>query len=203
VIRLLLVDDHPIVREGLRAYLAIHEDVTVVAEAASVAEAVEAASEHEPDVILLDLQLEDGHGLSAIPRLLDRDPAPRVVVLTSFLDEDYVRQAVRLGATGYLIKNAGPTAILEGIRAAVRGESPMDPAVVRALATARADPLDALTPREHEVLGLIARGMSNRAIADALVVTEKTVKTHVSAILRKLGVDDRTQAALYAKDRGL
>jgi DNA-binding NarL/FixJ family response regulator len=203
VIGVLVVDDHPVVREGLRAYLALQDDITVVGEASTVEEALDAAAEHGPDVVLLDLELGDGHGLSAIPRLVALDDPPRVVVLTSFLDEDWARQAVRLGAAGYLVKNAGPTAILEGIRAAARGETPMDPAVVQTLATSRPDPIDALTPREHEVLALVARGMNNRTIAAELVVTEKTVKTHVSAILRKLDVDDRTQAAVYAKDRGL
>ena len=201
--RVLIVDDHPVVREGLAGFLALQDDLEIVAQAGSVADALEAAGSHRPDVVLLDLQLPDGNGLAAIPRLRELDPAPTVVVLTSFLEEDYVRQAVRIGAGGYLVKHAGPDAILDGIRAAARGELPLDPGATRALATAGPDPLDDLTPREREVLVELASGKSNRAIATTLVITEKTVKTHVSAILSKLGVDDRTQAALYAKDRGL
>ncbi len=201
--RLLVVDDHPVVREGLAAFLAQHDDLAVVAQAGTIAEAVSAAVAHRPDVVLLDLQLPDGNGLTAIPRLAELDPPPIVVVLTSFLEEDYVRQAIRLGAGGYLVKHAGPDALLDGIRAASRGELPLDPGAARALAAARRDPLDDLTPREREVLAELARGKSNRSIAADLVITEKTVKTHVSAILAKLGVDDRTQAALYAKDHGL
>ena len=203
VIRVLVVDDHPVVREGLRAYLALQDDVEVVGEASGVDEALVVAETERPDVVLLDLQLEDGHGLSVLPRLQQLDEPPRVLVLTSFVDEDYARQAIRLGACGYLVKNAGSAAILDGIRTAASGGSPMDPAIVRELAAGGSDPIEDLTPREHEVLVLIARGMSNRAIAEELVITEKTVKTHVSAVLRKLGVDDRTQAAIYAKDRGL
>lgn len=203
MIRVLVVDDHPVVREGMRAYLALQDDVAVVGEAAGAGEAVSIAAAEQPGVVLLDLQLEDGHGLSVLPRLMQLDDPPRVLVLTSFVDEDYARQAIRLGACGYLVKNAGSEAILDGIRTAAAGGSPMDPAIVARLASAGPDPIEDLTPREHEVLTLIARGMSNGAIAEELVITEKTVKTHVSAVLRKLGVDDRTQAAVYAKDHGL
>lgn len=203
MIRVLVVDDHPVVREGMRAYLAAQDDVEVVGEAAGVEEAVAAVDRHRPDVVLLDLELEDGHGLSVLPRLGAGGERPEVVVLTVFADEDYARQALRLGACGYLVKSAGSAAILDGIRTAARGGNPLDPAIVAKLADTGPDPIEALTAREHEILTLIARGMTNRAIAEELVITEKTVKTHVSAVLRKLGARDRTQAAIYAKDRGL
>lgn len=201
--RIVIVDDHPVVREGLNTFLALHDDMEVVGQAGSVAEALAVVPGLAPDVVLLDLRLPDGDGLQAIPELLTLDPAPQVVVLTSFVDDDAVRRAIRLGASGYLVKHASPDRLLEGIRAAHRGEMPLDPSAARALASQRRDPLDDLTPREREVLEQLARGLSNRAIAAALYITEKTVKTHVSAVLAKLGVGDRTQAALYARDRGL
>jgi DNA-binding NarL/FixJ family response regulator len=204
VIRILLVDDHPVVRQGLRAFLELHDDLQVVAEAASAGETLAQAAGTHPDVVLLDLQLPDRDGLTLLPELLAAgDPTPKVLVLTSFLDDDTVRRAVRGGASGFLLKHAAPDRIADAIRAAVAGELPLDPAAARALAIQRRDPLDQLTPREREVLELIATGAPNRDIAQRLIIAEKTVKTHVSAILAKLGVTDRTQAAVYAKDRGL
>lgn len=202
-ITIVIVDDHPVVRDGLKAYLDLHDDVEVVGQAGTVSEALAIVPALAPDVVLLDLQLPDRNGLQAIPDLLVTDPAPRVVVLTSFVDDDSVRRAIRLGASGYLAKHANPDTLLDGIRAAHRGEMPLDPSAARALASQRRDPLEQLTPREREVLEHIAKGMSNRSISAALYITEKTVKTHVSAILAKLGVDDRTQAALFARDHGL
>lgn len=201
--RIVIVDDHPVVRDGLEAYLDLHDDVEVVGQAGTVSEALAIVPALAPDVVLLDLRLPDRNGLEAIPELLATDPAPRVVVLTSFVDDDSVRRAIRLGASGYLAKHANPDRLLDGIRAAHRGEMPLDPSAARALASRRHDPLERLTPREREVLEHLAKGMSNRAISAALYITEKTVKTHVSAILAKLGVDDRTQAALFARDHGL
>lgn len=202
-IRVLIVDDHPVVREGLRAVLDLCDDLEVVGEASAVTDALEVAAAEDPDVVLLDLRLADGNGLTAIARLRSMEPAPTVIVLSSFVDDDYVRQAIRLGASGYLVKSAGPDAIIDGIRAAGRGEMPLDPGVARSLALARPDPLTRLTPRELEVLTLLARGKSNRSVAEELVIGEKTVKTHVSSILAKLQVEDRTQAAVFAKDHGL
>jgi DNA-binding NarL/FixJ family response regulator len=126
-----------------------------------------------------------------------------VLVLTSFLEEDYVREALHAGASGYLVKHAGPGALLDGIRAALRGERPIDPGALELLANPSENPLEALTGRELEVLSLIAKGMSNKAIAAELGIVEKTVKTHVSNLLAKLDLKDRVQAALYAKERGL
>ncbi len=203
MVRILIVDDHPVVREGLRAFLDLHDDLEVVGGAATGGEALAQAAGTRPDVILLDLALPDRHGLTLLPELTDGDAAPKVVVLTSFLDDDLVRRAVRGGASGFLLKHAAPDTIADGVRAAVRGDLPLDPEAVRSLATTRHDPLEDLTPREREVLELIARGRTNRAIAEELVIAPKTVKTHVSAVLAKLGVSDRTQAAIYAKEHGL
>jgi DNA-binding NarL/FixJ family response regulator len=201
--RIVIVDDHPVVRQGLQIFLDRQDDVEVVGQAGSIGEALSLVSRVAPDLVLLDLQLPDRHGLQAIPDLLAIDPAPIIVVLTSFVDDDSVRRAIRLGASGYLAKHADPGSLVDGIRAALRGELPLDPSATRALAVQRRDPIDQLTPREREVLEHLAQGRSNRTIAETLFITEKTVKTHVSAVLAKLGVVDRTQAALYARDHGL
>jgi len=201
--RLLIVDDHPVVREGLKAFLGLYQDLLVVGEADSGTAALERASELQPDVVLLDLQLSDGHALPWIPRFLALSSRPEVLILTSFLEADTLRQAINLGASGYLLKHAGPSALLDGIRAAARGEVPLDPAAVRLLAHPTQDNLSGLTPKEREVLGLIARGLSNKAIAASLSIAEKTVKTHVSSLLAKLGQKSRTQLALVAKERGI
>ena len=197
----MLVDDHPIVREGLRAYLAQQEGLNVVAEAGSVAEALEQLTEIKPDLILLDVRLEGENGLTLLAELRRRESLVRVLLLTSFLDEDYLREALRLGASGYLLKRAGQGALVDGIRAALRGERALDPAAAALLPGLHDDPLRQLTPRELEVLTLLAEGLSNKALAKRLNVGEKTVKTHVSSLLAKLGLKDRTQAALFAQAR--
>lgn len=199
--RLMLVDDHPIVREGLRAYLAQHEGLNVVAEAGSIAGALEGLTEAKPDLILLDVRLEGENGLALLAELRRREVNTRVLLLTSFLDEDYLREALRLGASGYLLKRAGQGALVDGIRAALRGERALDPAAAALLPGLHDDPLRQLTPRELEVLTLLAEGLSNKALAKRLNVGEKTVKTHVSSLLAKLGLKDRTQAALFAQAR--
>ena len=201
--KLLLVDDHPIVREGLRAYLSLQPGLTVVGEAESVRQALEKLEQTNPDLILLDVQLEGESGLSLLETLQKRGNAPKILLLTSFLDEDYLREALHLGAAGYLLKRAGQGALLDGIRAALRGERVLDPAAAALLPTLQDDPLKRLTPRERTVLELLAEGLSNKAVAKRLDVGEKTVKTHVSSVLAKLGVKDRTQAALYARSRQL
>ncbi len=188
-------------REGLRAYLSLQPGLEVVGEAESVARAVALLNQTQPDLILLDVQLEGENGLSLLETL--RETAPKVLLLTSFLDEDYLREALRLGAAGYLLKRAGQGALLDGIRAALRGERVLDPAAVALLPTLQDDPLKRLTPRERTVLELLAEGLANKAIAKRLEVGEKTVKTHVSSVLAKLGLKDRTQAALYARSRRL
>ncbi len=198
--RVLIVDDHPVVRAGLRAFLDLQEDFEVVGEAGSLAEARERVRERVPELVLLDLQLPDGSGLTLIDELAQQ---ARVLVLTSFLDEAKVRQAMRQGASGYLLKHAGPSALLDKLRAALRGEVPLDPDAVRALAVPVVDPLGDLTPREREVLTLMAQGMANKRIAAQLAISEKTVKTHAGHVFAKLGVDDRLQAVLIAKEHGL
>jgi DNA-binding NarL/FixJ family response regulator len=198
--RVLIIDDHPVVRAGLRAFLDLQEDFEVVAEAGSLAEARKQAPAARVDLVLLDLELPDGSGLTLIPELARN---ARVLVLTSFLDEGKVRQAMRQGASGYLLKHAGPAALLDKLRAAQRGEIPLDPEAVRALASPTADPLAELTPREREVLRLMAEGLSNKGIAIALDISEKTVKTHAGHVFAKLGVRDRVRAVLIAKEQGL
>jgi DNA-binding NarL/FixJ family response regulator len=201
--RLMLVDDHPVVRQGLSSFLATQHDLEVVAEAGSLAEARELSLGAELDLVLLDLQLPDGNGLELLAELSDLARPPRVVVLTSFLSEDYLREALRRGASGYLLKHSGTAVLLDGVRSALRGELPLDPGAVRLLATPPWDALAELTAREREVLGQLAKGLPNRKIADSLGITEKTVKTHLGHIFSKLEVRDRTQAALWAKEHGL
>lgn len=201
--RIVIVDDHPIVRRGLRGYLELYEDMKVVGEAGSVAEALATIARARPDLVLLDMQLPGEDGLKVLRVLEGEHNAPKVLVLTSFLDEDYLKGALRLGAVGYVLKHAGQQQLLDSVRAALRGERPLDPAAAALLAQTRDDPLPTLTPREREVLALLAQGLANKAIARRLDVAEKTVKTHVSSVLAKLGVKDRVQAALYARSRRL
>jgi NarL family two-component system response regulator LiaR len=210
VIRVLVVDDHAVVREGLRAFLELQDDIEVVGEAADGEEALERSQRLRPDVILMDLVMPKLDGVGAMRRLRDLVPDSRVIVLTSFLDEDRLLPAIQAGAAGYLLKNAEPAELSRAIRAASTGEAIIDPTVAARLVHAIADGSSAaaaererLTRREHEVLELIARGQSNKRIAFALGISEKTVKTHVGHVLAKLGVTDRTQAALLAVREGL
>jgi NarL family two-component system response regulator LiaR len=202
-IQVLIVDDHAVVREGLRSFLDLQDGIEVVGEAGDGAEAVEVAERLRPDVVLMDLVMPNVDGVEAMRRLRERVPAARVIVLTSFLDDERLLPAIRAGAAGYLLKNAQPQELARAIRAAHDGEALIDPAVaarlVDALAAGPQDTrVDQLTPREREVLDLIGRGLSNKRIALELGAAEKTVKNHVSNVLAKLGVTDRTQAALYA-----
>jgi DNA-binding NarL/FixJ family response regulator len=208
VIRVLIADDHAVVRQGLRTYLDLQEDVEVVAEAGDGDEAVRAAERHEPDVILLDLAMPVLDGVGALAVLRDRVPAARVLVLTSFGEDDRLFAALRGGAAGFLLKDTEPADLVRAIRTAHAGHAPLSPAVatrvVEQIANGtRPRALDVLTPRELEVLRLIARGRSNKRIALELGVAEKTVKTHVGHVLAKLDLADRTQAALYAVREGL
>ena len=200
--KLVIIDDHPIVREGLKAFLGLQDDLEVVGEADRARAGLKIAQETAPDLVLLDVQLPDSGGLAILEDLLRLNPKPRVLVLTSFADEAYIREAMREGASGFLLKHAGPKRLLDSIRATLRGEMPLDPSAVQVLARPDDDPLGNLTARESDVLKQMAAGLSNRQIAAQLGITEKTVKTHATSLFAKLGVRDRTQAALYAKERG-
>jgi NarL family two-component system response regulator LiaR len=204
----LLVDDHAVVREGLRSFLELQDGIEVVAEAADGEAAVRAAEAWKPDVVLMDLVMPRLDGVGAMRELRRRLPNARVIVLTSFPDDDRLLPAIRAGAAGYLLKNADPHEVVRAVRAAHAGEALLDPGVAARLVEAiaqppGAEPAERLTPREREVLALIARGMPNKLIARELEISEKTVKTHVGHVLAKLGVTDRTQAALQAVREGL
>jgi DNA-binding NarL/FixJ family response regulator len=201
VIRVLIADDHAVVRQGLRTFLDLQDDIEVVGEAADGAAALEAAVALTPDVVLVDLVMPVMDGIEAIRGLRAEVPSARAIVLSSFIDDEKLLPAVRAGAAGYLLKDVQPQALVEAIRTVHGGGALLHPRVAsRLLEELTTDPL---TPREREVLGLIGRGMANKVIARELSLSEKTVKAHVSSILAKLGVTDRTQAALYAVRAGL
>jgi DNA-binding NarL/FixJ family response regulator len=205
-IRILIVDDHAVVREGLRHFLALQEGFEIVGEAGDGVEAVDAALSLRPDVVLMDLAMPRRDGVEAMRELRAGVPGARVIVLTSFLEDDRLLPALQAGAAGYLLKNVEPEELARAIRAAARGETLIDPAVAARLVetlSGRDEQPPALTAREQEVLRLIARGYANKRIAAELGIAEKTVKTHVSHVLGKLSVADRTQAALYATRLGL
>ncbi len=207
-VRVLIADDHAVVRQGLRTFLELQEEIEVVGEAGDGVEAVEIAEELKPDVALMDLVMPRLGGGEAIERIIEVSPATRVVVLTSFADDEVLFPALRAGAAGYLLKDVQPRELVSAIRAAAGGETILHPTVAARVleeVTSRPDPArrSALTERELEVLALIARGMANKLIARELGVAERTVKTHVSNILGKLGLTDRTQAALWAVREGL
>jgi DNA-binding NarL/FixJ family response regulator len=205
-IRVLIADDHPFVRHGLRTYLDTLDDLEVVGEASHGAEAVELAGRLVPDVVLMDLVMPELDGVEATRRVKASSPATKVIVLTSFDDDEKVFPAIKAGAAGYLLKDVHPAELAEAVRKASRGEALLAPSVAARLmqeVSGERPPDAGLTERELEVLRLLARGMSNKLIAHELVVSEKTVKTHVSNILAKLHLADRTQAALYAVREGL
>jgi len=202
-IRIVVADDHPIVRAGIVGLLEQAQGIEVVGEAADGREAVAAAERERPDVVVMDLVMPRLDGVQAMRELRARVPRARVIVLTSFLDDDRLLPAIRAGAAGYLLKNVEPAELARAVRAADAGEALIDPVVAARLVDALADADDhrdeqPLTAREQEVLDLIARGYANKRIALELGIAEKTVKTHVGHVLAKLGVADRTQAALYA-----
>jgi two-component system, NarL family, response regulator LiaR len=209
-IRVLLVDDHAVVREGLRTFLELQDGIEVAGEAGDGVQALEQAELVRPDVILMDLVMPKLDGVGAMRRLRTAHPEARVVVLTSFLEDERLLPAMQAGAAGYLLKNVEPSELARAIRAAHCGEAVIDPTVAGRLVRALADgssPRPAeearLTRREREVLELIVGGRSNKRIALELGISEKTVKTHVGHVLAKLGVTDRTQAALLAVRDGL
>jgi len=214
-IRLLLVDDQELVRIGLRLFLETQDDLAVVGEAADGADAVERARELRPDVVLMDIRMPRVDGVEATARLTDAgiEPPPRVIVLTTFDLDEYVFGALRAGAAGFLLKDAPRERLLEAIHVVHGGDALLSPSITRRLVedfATRTDPLEPpaavlalLTPREREVLTLVARGHANHEIADRLVVTEATVKSHVGAILSKLNLRDRVQAVVFAYEHGV
>src|SRR5260370_30061983 len=206
--RVLIVDDHGVVREGLRAYLELEADIQVVGEAKDGLEAVRRAAELQPDVVLMDLVMPNMDGVDATSRIKQQLPATHVIILTSFLDDERVVPAIRAGATSYLLKDVAATDLARAIRGARAGQAQLHPEVARRLmqhvtSPRKPDAGSQLTDREREVLRLLADGRSNKEIARSLVVSERTVKGHVSNILGKLGLQDRTQAALFAVRTGL
>ena len=228
-IKVLIVDDHAVVRQGLRTFLELQDDaphggmssgdvlalpIEVVGEAANGVQAVDLARRLQPDIVLLDLVMPEMDGIQATPRIIEESPHSRVMILTSFGEEDKVFPAIRAGAQGYLLKDIAPDDLVQAVRAVYLDQVQLHPEVARKLMSAVAakeEPATAsqaalpedLTERELEVLRLIAEGLNNREIADRLVISAKTVKTHVSNILGKLHLEDRTQAAIYALRHGL
>jgi NarL family two-component system response regulator LiaR len=201
-IRVLIVDDHPVVRQGLRGFLETYSDLKVVAEAENGAQAVDLARQHVPDVILMDLLMPGMYGVEAIDRITAVSPATHIIVLTSYPNDEYLFPAMRAGAQGYLLKDVEPETLVGAIRAAAHGQATLHPSVAARLVKGADHPDDDspadLSDRELEVLRLIARGLSNKEIAGELTLAEGTVKSHVSNILSKLHLAHRTQAALYA-----
>ncbi|HSS34723.1 MAG TPA: response regulator transcription factor [Patescibacteria group bacterium] len=207
-IRVLLVDDHAVVRTGLRTFFDLLDDIDVVGEAADGSEGVAMARRLEPDVVLMDLLMPNMDGLTAIARIKAEKPSIEVVAMTSFIEEEKVTAALEAGATGYLLKDASADEVAAAIREAMAGEMHLDPQVSRLLAQRmRAkpapDPVEPLTDRERDVLRLVAKGMSNKEIAYELGIAEGTARTYVSNILGKLDLTSRTQAALYAVEHKL
>ena len=220
MIRVLLADDQRVVREGLGTLLGLLDGIELVATAADGEEAIALAARHDPDVVLMDLRMPRVDGIEAIRRLAERGERPRTIALTTYADDASVLGALRAGARGYLTKDAGAEQIRAAVEAVVRGEAALDPAVQRHLVAALNEPgagaraagasaapepelPDGLTPREAEVLGLIAAGLTNTEIAAHLVVSAATVKSHVNHIFAKAGVRDRAQAVVYAYEHGL
>ncbi|MEO6144529.1 MAG: response regulator transcription factor [Dermatophilaceae bacterium] len=197
----LLVDDHPLVRAGLATLISTTDDLEIIGEAASGEQAVSMAGVRAPDVVLMDLSMPGIGGVEATRQILDANLQIRVVVLTSFADQDRVSEALAAGAVGYLLKDCDPREVLAAIRSAALGHAPLDPRVARALlpsATTRVS--DTLSARELQVLRLVARGLANKQIGRSLGITERTVKVHVGHVFRRIGVADRTSAAMWARD---
>lgn len=204
LIRVLVVDDHPVVRTGVRGMLATQAQFDVVGEASDGEEAVQKVEALEPDVVLMDLRMPGLDGVEATKRIRTRHPDVQVLVLTTYDTDEDILRAVEAGAVGYLLKDAPREELFRGVQAAARGESLLATAVVsRLLSRMRAPQGEPLSPRELEVLGLVAEGRPNKAIASALFISETTVKTHVAHIFTKLGVDDRTAAVTVALNRGI
>ena len=214
MIRVLLADDHQMVRSGFRVILEIDDDIEVVGEAADGKQAVDLARDLEPDVVLMDVEMPGMDGLAAT-RLITAENGPSVLILTTFDRDEYLFEALQAGASGFLLKNGTPEALTEAVRVIARGDALLAPEITRRVISAFARPggagatgqearrLDDLTPREHEVLVLLAGGATNAEIATELFLGETTVKTHVSRVLMKLGARDRTQAVVLAYELGV
>jgi len=206
VITVLVADDHPVVRDALARLLEAADDITVVAAAATGRQAVEAALEHAPDVVLMDIEMPDMNGIAAARALQESGSPAHVVMLTTFSDRERIFAALDAGALGYLLKDADPDEIVRGVRAAARGDSPLAAQAAREMvADRRAVPGGAagLSAREREVLALVAQGLPNKLIARRLEISEKTVKSHLTRVFAQIGVTDRTQAALWAGRHGV
>ena len=211
-IRVLVVDDQSMVRAGFRMLLAGEEDIEVVAEASNGIEAIDKAARFGPTVVLMDIRMPELDGLQATRRILATDRGARILILTTFDLDDYVYDALQAGASGFLLKDVPAETLFEAVRVVAAGEALLAPAITRRLIAefarlrprqVRPDSLSALTPRETEILGLVAEGLSNGEIAERLVLSDETVKTHVSHVLRKLGLRDRAQAVVVAYESGL
>ena len=213
MIRTLVADDHEVVREGFAALLGTQADMDVVASAADGAEAVSLSAEHRPDVVLMDVRMPVMDGIEATRQIAAADDdGPRILILTTFDLDDYVYDALQAGASGFLLKDVPAETLFEAVRVVAGGEALLAPAITRRLIAefarlrprqVRPEALSALTPREIEILGLVAEGLSNHEIATRLVLSDETVKTHVSHVLRKLGLRDRAQAVVVAYESGL
>ena len=204
-IRVLIVDDHPLVRSGLSSLLSGAAGIDLVGAAADGEEAVERVREAQPDIVLMDVSMPGMGGIEAARQLLREAPDTRVVMLTSFSQHDVVVESFDSGAVGYLLKDADPEELINGIRAAARGDAPVSPRAAKELLQERSQrrPMDDLTQRERDVLTLVGRGLANKQIAWRLGISEKTVKAHLGSVFDHLGVQDRTQAALWAQKHGL
>jgi two-component system, NarL family, response regulator LiaR len=211
MIRVLIVDDHQMVRQGLRTFLELQEDILVVGEASDGQAAVDMVGQLAPDVVLMDLVMPRLDGIVATRQVKLAAPQVKVIALTSFTEDDKVFPAIQAGASSYLLKDVSPDELVEAVRAAYRGEARLHPEITRKLmeqvaqqlVSSPAIPVDDLTEREYDVVRLVARGRSNQEIAHELFISEKTVKTHISHILSKLSLQDRTQLAIYAIRKGL
>ncbi|MCM4083332.1 response regulator [Paractinoplanes hotanensis] len=213
MIRVLLADDHRLVRTGFRVILGLEDDIEVIGEAENGAQAVEATARHSPDVVLMDVEMPGMDGLEATRRIVAAGGGPSVLILTTFDRDDYLFAALEAGASGFLLKNSSPESLVEAVRVVARGDALLAPEITRRVISAfarpgtpRAEPaarLGELTPREHEVLVELAGGATNAEIAAALHLGETTVKTHVSRVLTKLGARDRTQAVVLAYELGV
>jgi DNA-binding NarL/FixJ family response regulator len=212
VIRTLVADDHEVVRDGFAALLGTQDDMTVVARAADGAEAVALTAEHRPDVVLMDVRMPVMDGIEATREIAAAGDGPRILILTTFDLDDYVYDGLQAGASGFLLKDVPAETLFEAVRVVAAGDALLAPAITRRLIAefarlrprqVRPDALSALTPRETEILGLVAEGLSNSEIATRLVLSDETVKTHVSHVLRKLSLRDRAQAVVVAYESGL